>query len=1104
MPRHRLKVVLKKLLKLAVWISLICMLLLGITLVVLRLAFPPQKIKRLIIANLESSIQRKISIGDVWFNPLRGFALNDICIYERSDERGDTEDTARFFSAKRFYLRYRFSALFRRKLEVRSISIDDPVINLRRDQAGTWNFADLIAPDTTAIQAEDTTAAFSLPISIDLRRFALNRFTANFFVHQSDSLYSLTSGGLSMFIDELFWPRPSRAMPKIKPRISVRLVSDERPWSLSMTHGDRAPVRYGRAQLDLDLAIKLFGPDFVQSEGNIGITQLTLNVASQSPSHAQRDSLFFPRFASIRYNAQFDGERGHLSLNELTAMIADETIFRFEGSVADVPSSPNFQLSIVESEIKLKNLINHILPLLPDSIQQRRKEISIDGVASFKGSSITGNPNSDNFDDALKVDLLFWLDNFNATYFAPQSKLTNLSIRSRFTEFHNIHGVQGADIQIDASLDSLFFAADTFQIGFGQLRLNLNSMLQSDLLPDSLNVGFSIANFFEVPLDFNLHFKSISGLEQFRAGAELNVERLPLSNLPASTFTGLVDLSAHLKAERLDHIDLNVLGRSDVVIYETETGPLILNPLNLRGEGWLATTAEFERIRLEQLILKANDFAIAKLTGHLDLSEPSRLELLVNDLVVDHPRLMAYLPASWFEGYETLTIGGRSTATATITAIIPTEGETVIDARGRALVNASLEYPDVFLSLKRIRGTIDFTSDEETAQFDLTGMLDSLIIQGVRDDPIRNMPLWGKAHMPDLETLKLDSAELLVPQLKAKVRMNGQLDSLSGNMPSWFDFIITLDTQQDTIPALNDMRISGRLGGKVHIFLVGDLADITGQVSLEQLFMTYGKIATLDTIEGNIHFTLQYDIEREILIETGSGRSFLGREGSYYYDLLRPQYRSRHPQFSSLRIRRLQAGDYQASDIFIDLLIDNERIEVPRFALTAYGGNIAGLISANLHQGTLDQIEWRVKANVSQLNSAKLLPSRRLRRRGSELNLTTELNGFGLDPARKMDVQGSFYVTRIGPQFTDNVLRSLDPRGTDKSIQDTRRLLNWGYRPRLISIEIKHGNLYPTIHLVKGKIWTKLIPLNLSGGKIQLARIPIKLFMSSMTTTTAQ
>ena len=115
----------------------------------------------------------------------------------------------------------------------------------------------------------------------------------------------------------------------------------------------------------------------------------------------------------------------------------------------------------------------------------------------------------------------------------------------------------------------------------------------------------------------------------------------------------------------------------------------------------------------------------------------------------------------------------------------------------------------------------------------------------------------------------------------------------------------------------------------------------------------------------------------------------------------------------------------------------------------------------------------------------------------SDLNLNMEFRGIGLNPEKDIDVGGYLYITKIGSRFTDNFLTSLDPKGVDKSIKETKRLLDWGYKPKLISFEIKHGNMYPTIFLTKGSLKSKLIPVNLSGGKIELARIPLKFFLET-------
>ncbi len=185
-----------------------------------------------------------------------------------------------------------------------------------------------------------------------------------------------------------------------------------------------------------------------------------------------------------------------------------ENPFEFKAvhDVNDFLNQPRFDLEVVESEINLENLISLILPLLPDTIQHQRKDISINGLASFKGTKVAGNPLSENLTDALIVNLLFSLDNFYGAYVDPKINLSNLKIRSRFTEVHNLNGVQKADVWIDASLDSFYLAVDTLALGYGGLNLNLKAALNADLKPDSIITKFTIENFFEVPLDLSFHF----------------------------------------------------------------------------------------------------------------------------------------------------------------------------------------------------------------------------------------------------------------------------------------------------------------------------------------------------------------------------------------------------------------------------------------------------------------------------------------------------------------------------------------------------------------------------------------------------------------------
>jgi hypothetical protein len=628
----------------------------------------------------------------------------------------------------------------------------------------------------------------------------------------------------------------------------------------------------------------------------------------------------------------------------------------------------------------------------------------------------------------------------------------------------------------------------------------LKSALNAELMPDSIAASFSIKNFFEAPLDFSFTFNAIDGFDRFLADGKLTIEQLPLWNLPESPLEGLIDFAANVNANSLDSINLDYKVESDIIEVQTETEPMILYPMDIYGDAILATDTSFALIKLNQLKMRVNNFASALAHGDFQLESPQQVNLFIDHLTIDHEQVMPILPAQLLEGLESLSVTGNSNLTSKISITLPENGEPIIDTRGQISVKAGVEYPEAFFSLKRIDGTVNFNSDGESGKFDLEAMLDSLTIEDVQDEPLRNMSVMANGSLPDLETFKLDSAKMHIPDLMTQVFLKGQVDSLSGNMPAHFDGLLAFDSENDTISLLNYLRASGKLTQSMELNLLKNIAEIKGTLVIDHLNLNYEDIAQIDSIVAVIHFAEKYDIEKETLIESPTGQSFFAEAGSYYYDLLRPYYQQSHGQFSFLHIGKVQAMDYYASDISFDILISNEQIEIPRFALNAYDGNMSGSFYGNLHDGTPDQIEWKIKANLSQLNSAKLIPTRRLKMKGSELNMNLDLSGVGVDPASKLDVQGYLFVTKIGPQFTDNVLRSLDPKGTDKSIQDTRRLLNWGYKPKLISFEVKHGNLYPTIHLAKGKLLTKLIPLNLSGGKIELARIPVKFFMTNMMT----
>lgn len=1093
----------KRLVKIFMWITIAFFVIISIALVIIRIKFPPQKIKQMIISELELATNRSVEIGKFWFNPIKGFSLDDVVIYQHPPHDTVSSDTAIFFRSDKLYLKYRLSSLLKRKVEIVDILIDQPVINLIQDRDRRWNFEDLIMPDTAKVVAQpippDTGfVGFKLPVSFQLKKFSLNRLKLNLSIDMIDTLYAVRTGGLSVNINDLFIPRQFPDEFKTNARADLQLLADQQPWEVKVKTSDSEQVTELSSNLQLNLKLKISGLNNVRSEGEISLSNLALKNKPDKISTPRQLTFSIPKFVSIFYGLATNAETGILDLDHLTAQIGEETIFDIRGKVTDFSNQPFFDLEVVRSQINLQNLISVIKPLLPDSIQQQSEDFAIRGIASFNGTTIKGNPLSENIEDAQVIRLLFSVDDFHASYVDPIIKLDNLKIRSQVTEIHNLNGVQKANINVDASLDSFAIMVDTLKMKYSGLHLNFKTALNSKFFPDSVTTQLMVDNFYDVPLNFSFYFKSLAGINQFKSDGNLVVNQLPLEQLTESTLTGLIDLTLNFTAESLDKIDVNLNVASDIIEVETETEPLILYPMDIKSVAMLSTDTLFQQLELNQLTVGINNFASALAHGDILFDTPQRINLIIDNLHIDHEKLMDVLPAQLVEGMENLKVTGATALTSNISMVIPEHEDPVLDVNGRVATLASIKYPDQFLTLNRISGQVDFQTNGESARFNLEAMLDSLIIEGIFDDPLRNMSLQMEANLLDLETVKIDSAIIILPDLMTRAIISGQVDSLSGNLLAEANADLTLNSQGKNLSLLNMIQFNGKLSQYLDIGFSDNIIDVNGRLQIDHLDVKYEDLAQVDSIEGTIFFAQKFDIENKILIENPIAGSFMADVGSYYYDLLRPFYQQSKDQFSNLRIAKVAAMDYYATNINFDFFIQNERIEIPRFSLNAYDGNLAGLIFVNLHQGKPDQYEWKVKANVSRLNSAKLLPTRKLKARGSDVNMNLELVGSGIDPESQLDIEGYLYVTQIGPQFTDNVLRSLDPKGTDKSIQDTRKLLNWGYKPRLISFEIKHGNLYPTIHLVKGNFLTKLIPLNLSGGRIELARIPIKFLLKDI------
>lgn len=119
----------------------------GGTFVTLKIMFPPEKIRSLVIPEIETALNgRKVQFEDVSLSifPILGVKLTDLQISERQNFY-----TQPFIKLKEIEIAVKLFPLFSEILEIDKILLVEPEINILVNSNGIENYADLISSDTT-------------------------------------------------------------------------------------------------------------------------------------------------------------------------------------------------------------------------------------------------------------------------------------------------------------------------------------------------------------------------------------------------------------------------------------------------------------------------------------------------------------------------------------------------------------------------------------------------------------------------------------------------------------------------------------------------------------------------------------------------------------------------------------------------------------------------------------------------------------------------------------------------------------------------------------------------------------------------------------------
>lgn len=383
-----------------------------VALVVLtRFLVTPERVKGLLLPQVEKTLSRQVEIEQVDISLFSGIVLKNIKVMEREGEQI-------FLQAEAITLNYRFWPLFRMRVEVDEISIDKPQIRLERLADGTFNFDDLIktADKEPAVAQEETVPTTEDSISRDIQllisqmvirqgtiqvidhkvaatplSFKLDDFTLQvrqFSLNQDfPAKLSATLNGAPLSIDGVV------NLAKVSAKAQMVLPGlDVMPFA--PYYRAQLPGNLDSATIDLDLQLSA-SKEVLASEGQVKLqnVDLELDGMPQAPLKGAQIGIDYGLKLELATQRLLI-DHGRLSLNEIPLYVAGEIQLSAKNKL-------DLNLRINELDIAqiLKafpaGLVKDLVPLEPSGlitarvhlvgIPERPKELLRDGEMRLDG-----------------------------------------------------------------------------------------------------------------------------------------------------------------------------------------------------------------------------------------------------------------------------------------------------------------------------------------------------------------------------------------------------------------------------------------------------------------------------------------------------------------------------------------------------------------------------------------------------------------------------------------------------------------------------------------------------------------------------------------------
>lgn len=232
-------------------LSVCALVLAGLGVGILRLLFPPEKIKKITLEYARNTLHREVTFEKVSFN-LIGITLTNFALSEN-----DSFEQGTFLQAKRLQAKMAFWPLLKKRVEIATLILDGLDLNLIQRPDASFNFDSLVTSNTPAGEPSEKSAD-TAPFVITADHLSANDCNLNYHNQQT---------GLSTGLNHLNIQVENFDLNKIFP-VTVSFVSK--------TQENNGPA----VSVPVDIELQLFLAGLEMSKAYAQVTQAQMDYKS--------------------------------------------------------------------------------------------------------------------------------------------------------------------------------------------------------------------------------------------------------------------------------------------------------------------------------------------------------------------------------------------------------------------------------------------------------------------------------------------------------------------------------------------------------------------------------------------------------------------------------------------------------------------------------------------------------------------------------------------------------------------------------------------------------------------------------------------------------